>query len=484
MIFPGFVGPSYTGQNYVADREALINLFVEQVESPNGKAQFTLLPTPGLLLKATLPQSPGRGILTQNSRTFAVAGIGAYELGGLPGTVTVTQLGSMSQDSNPATISTNGEAGHQVLFISGGFGYIYDLDSTDFSDVLTGATFGDYLDGYFLALDDGTATLKWSALLDGTDWDDLDVLQRETSGDKWIAMVVFERQILLLGSQTSDVYANTGDADNPFAIIDGASIQAGIRAPFSLQLLGGKPVWLGASTEGDGIVLMMREGYTPTRVSNHAVEFAIQGYDTITDAVAFTYQSQGHSFYVLNFPTEEKTWVYDDRLGPQLGWHERGEWDPDAMSYGAYRPQYHAFADGLHLVLDRESGAVYQMSDTIPFEADGAGIRRLRRSPFVWKENKFIRHQRVELIIEPGTAPLTGQGSDPQAMLRYSDDGGQTWSDERDASSGAIGNYSARLQWYRLGMGRNRIYEYTVSDPVLGLGRIVSAVIDVSVGSV
>lgn len=479
--YKGFVGSSYAMDNYVPDREELFNYYFRQVESPFGKVQSTLCPTPGLALLATLPNGPGRGILTQNNRTFAVGGPSACEIA-FTTPIVVSTLGVMSQDANPATLATNGDAGHQVFWTSGGFGYICDTISTVFSQELTGATFGAYLDGYFLALDAVTSTLKWSALLDGTSWDSLDILQRSTSGDRWVAMVVADRQIWLLGSQSSDVYANTGDADNPFAIIDGASIQSGIRAPFSLQLLGGKPVWLGASTEGDGIVLLARDGYNPTRISNHAVEEAIQGYAVIADAVAFTYQDQGHAFYVLTFPTQGVTWVYDDRLGPQLGWHRRGEWDAEIGEYAAYRPEFHAFPAGQHIVLDREDGSIYDMSVTNPLEADGTGIRRTRRAPYVWNHQDNVRFFRLELLFKPGGGTGSGQGADPTVMMRYSDDGGQTWGNERHASTGTVGRYETRIEFYQLGMGRNRVFEISVTDPALALGQLSGAILDVDGG--
>jgi hypothetical protein len=54
-------------------------------------------------------------------------------------------------------------------------------------------------------------------------------------------------------------------------------------------------------------------------------------------------------------------------------------------------------------------------------------------------------------------------------MLRFSDDGGHTWSNERWVNMGAIGTYGTRAIWRRLGMTtelRDRVYEVSSSDPV------------------
>jgi len=63
----------------------------------------------------------------------------------------------------------------------------------------------------------------------------------------------------------------------------------------------------------------------------------------------------------------------------------------------------------------------------------------------------------------------SGQGSDPEVMLRWSDDGGHTWSYEHWKKMGKIGQYGYRTLWRRLGMTtqiRDRVYEVSGTDPV------------------
>ena len=57
----------------------------------------------------------------------------------------------------------------------------------------------------------------------------------------------------------------------------------------------------------------------------------------------------------------------------------------------------------------------------------------------------------------------------PQVMLRWSDDGGHTWSNEHWRSMGGVGEYGKRVLWRRLGMTeklRDRVYEISGTDPV------------------
>ncbi len=79
------------------------------------------------------------------------------------------------------------------------------------------------------------------------------------------------------------------------------------------------------------------------------------------------------------------------------------------------------------------------------------------------------------------TVSTIGGGTDPQAMLRYSDDGGHTWSNERWLSIGQIGEYSQRVKWNRLGITRGRTYEVIVSDAVKR--NIINAYLGVDDGS-
>jgi hypothetical protein len=71
------------------------------------------------------------------------------------------------------------------------------------------------------------------------------------------------------------------------------------------------------------------------------------------------------------------------------------------------------------------------------------------------------------LGIELSTDIVTG--ACPKFMLRWSDDGGHTWSNYHTASFGSIGQTSTRAIFRRLGMAvklRDRVYELSVSDPV------------------
>jgi hypothetical protein len=456
-----FCGPSYLTQSPIVDAERSVNLYLETMESPTAKTRGVLYPAPGLLLRATMAQSTNRGCFSQDGRCFFVGGPTLYELSD---GFLLTELGTVAIDQYPATLCSNGQGGHQLFVTSGNNGYIFDLNSSVFTHVLTGARMGGFLDGYFLALDADSSTLKLSGLEDGTSWDILDVAQRSTGGDKWIAMHVVDRDVWLLGSQSSEVWYNSGASLFPLEPIDGAFFRSGIAAPFSGTIVGGKLCWLGNTDHGTG-TWVQANGYDAQRMSTHAVDFAVQGYSTISDAVAFSYQDQGHEFAVMNFPTASGTWAFDTATGL---FHERGYWDVVNNVYQAYRPQYHTYAFGLHLVGDRSTGRIYSMDISHATDVDGLGIRRMRQVPVFAGTSEFVSHHRLTLGLETGLGLSTGQGSAPVAMLQWSNDGAKTWGNEHWTSVGALGKYGTQVVWNRLGHARGdkRVYRAVMTDPI------------------
>jgi len=479
MKFPGFVGPSYVSQSPRVSAQRCVNWYVENVEVPTEPFQTVLYPTPGCDTFVTADESPVRGMMEQNGRCFAVIGQTLYEVNA---DKTLTSRGTVARNTSPATFASNVDAGDEMFITSGDKGYVLTLSTNALTEeISSGATQGEFLDGFFLALDASTSTLKISELNDGTTWDATQIAQRTAGADPWQAVVVAHRDIWLFGKQTTEVWYNAGTSPFPFAAIPGAFLEQGILAPFSAKRFGNTVMWLGSSEDGAGVV-WMANGMSPQRASTHAVEFAIQDYMrkgiSISDAVAFTYQEDGHSFYVLNFPEAKSTWVFD---GATQLWHERGTWETDKVEFEAWRPQFHAYFDNKHLVGDRALGNIYEMSNNKYTDAGGGPMRRVRRSPHISADNSYVLYHAFQLEMQTGVGLAAGQGSDPQVMLRWSDDGGQTWGNEHWVSSGKLGEFGTRAIWRRLGRGYDRVYEVTVSDPIPW--RVIGAYLDLTRGA-
>lgn len=203
-------------------------------------------------------------------------------------------------------------------------------------------------------------------------------------------------------------------------------------------------------------------GYQAARASNYGVELAIQSYSTISDATGFMFQMNGHTFYVLSFPSADTTWVLDVGMGQWVEWQSA---KADG-TLGAWRGASHVFAFGKHLVGDFEDGRIYSVSYAAKTD-DGKPIMRRRRIPPVSNNLKRMIHSKFQLDCRTGTGTDgMDQGQQPTICLRYSDDGGISWSSEKWVPLGRIGQTQARAIWRQLGQSRNRVYEVTVTDPV------------------
>ncbi len=211
---------------------------------------------------------------------------------------------------------------------------------------------------------------------------------------------------------------------------------------------------------------------TATRISNFSLEQEIATYTVIDNAVAYTYQQEGHSFYVLTFPTQNITWVYDVNTST---WHQRAWLNADG-SFGRHRSNCHAFFGRKNLVGDWNLGKIYQMS-TLMYDDDGNPLVRLRASPHISRNDMKMGHANVEFDIETGVGLQTGQGIDPHVSLRWSDDNGHTFQNSRTKSIGAAGQYRTRVRFTRLGQARDRVYElsYSEATPFTILGARINA---------
>jgi hypothetical protein len=236
----------------------------------------------------------------------------------------------------------------------------------------------------------------------------------------------------------------------------------------SITRMGESLVWLGKNEQGENVIVRTME-YSWQRISNHAVENAIASYPLVSDAIGFAYEEAGHGFYVLIFPTADATWVYDATASALLKkscWHQRASFDPVAGIYHRDRANCFMNLQDLRLVGDYQSGQIHQMSRQFYSDA-GFPLRAQRRCKHIWKKDDRTRVSQSSLQIEftPGVGLQTGQGKYPQAMLRWSNDGGFTWSNEYWRTLGAAGYTRNRAKWNRLGRARDRIYEVNFSDP-------------------
>ena len=488
------LGSAYVARSINAADNRMVNLFPEIIPE-GGKEPAFLNRAPGLTKLATVGTGPIRGLWTFNGIGYVVSGSELYKI---TSNYVATKLGDVS-GTGPVSMADNGT---QLFIACGGPSYIYNSLTNVFVQItdpdFPGALTVGYLDGYFVFIEPNSQKVWVTALLEGTSVDPLDFASAEGSPDNLVGMIVDHREVWLYGTNSVEVWYDAGNQDFPLQRIQGAYNEIGCAATYSVAKLDNGLFWLGADARGQGIVYRAN-GYTGQRVSTHAIEYAIAQYPIISDAVAYTYQQEGHAFYVLTFPSANATWVYD--VSTQA-WHERA-----AFSNGLFlrhRSNCQMAFNSKIVVGDFANGNLYAFD--LDVYADNGSPQKWLRS---WRalptgQNNLTRtaHHSLQLDCQSGvginnsagTDPsfLTTEdglflitesgdyllavsgdsftiGFDPQVMLRWSDDGGHTWSNEHWATLGKIGVYQQRVFWRRLGMTlklRDRVYELSGTDPV------------------
>lgn len=291
--------------------------------------------------------------------------------------------------------------------------------------------------------------------------------KNDTSSDQLVTLEENNRECWLIGERHTEVWYDAGGANFGFSRIPGVAPQIGCAAKHSIARLGDSLAWLGKSERGENIVVKT-EQYSYTTISNFALESAISSYPLISDAFAYSYEAEGHLFYVLTFPTADKTWVYDHTTSTLLGsptWHERASYDATTGTF--HRDSSSCFANfqNLRIVGLFNQGALAVLDRSV-YDDSGSLLISIRRAPHIWskQDRGYIFHRALQIEFSPGVGRVTGQGVNPQVMLKWTSDGVD--SSELWTSLGAIGATKNRAIWRNLGRARDREYEVRISDPV------------------
>lgn len=451
MIPFQFIGPAYKvrSDNYSAQRT--VNLYLEPGK---GKAPGLLIGTPGLTAPwVTLSGGGMRGMfLVDSSTAIMVCGSNVYKV---TSAAAATLIGTIADDGRPVQMAGNGVV---IAICSSGILYSVTTSGTSATYVRGSVSSVDFIDGYFSITESDTGKFYVSGQYTTT-IDPNDFATAEGLPDNLVNHKVSSRQVYLFGTQTVEQWYNSGAAAFPLSRIDGAFVEIGIVAKDSLAELD-NPIWLGGDDKGAGAVWTMTSG-VPQRISTPAVEYAIAQWPDMSDAYAFTYSQEGHAFYVISSVSGNETWAYDFTTGE---WHQRAYLHASGDLH-RIRPVCHLYFAGKNLVGDWENGNVYEY-DLDTYSDNGNPLPAIRACATLQSnlENQPVASLRLDM--DTGVGLTTGQGSDPQAMLRWSKDGGKTWSNALWRTFGRIGEYSRRCIWRRVGGGERLVFEVTITDPV------------------
>ncbi len=459
MRFPGFIGGSYNLDSASIDAQRCVNWYPRRTESGAGKEGevMALIDRPGydelVSVGAGLPQ---RGSITTTTGAYYTVNGGI--LWKISSSWVATEIGTLSTSTGHVSMADNGVT---LAIVDGTYFYRITLSNDNFLRVddndLTCYKQVMYLDGYFIFI--GSDRFQISGLLDIT-VDASEYATSEGSPDGLVGGEVLERSLYVFNDRTTEIFYNSGDADFPFARMEGAFLEVGCAAKFSIAKTKDSLFFIAQDKDGAGLVYKAR-GANMEKISTHAIEQQISSYGDISNAKAYVYQDEGSSFYVLNFDNQDTTWVYDINLGL---WHERTYTNDGVQERD--RGYSHAYAHSTHVVGDYETGSLYEMSREHKSD-NGEEIVCIRTCPHLYADGKLVAYKSFQLDMEPGVGiDGTGQGTDPKAMLSFSNDGGFTYGTELWADIGKIGELKKRVIWRRLGAGRDRVFKLQISDPV------------------
>ncbi len=483
-----FLGGTYNAISGNIDASRAINCYPE-ISREDSKSVISMIGSPGTALWATVGAGPIRGEHPFNGLMFVVSGNTLYSV---TTAGVATALGALATSSGVVSMENNGASalgigGDQVIVVDGTNGYIYNVATGVFSRIAQDGGFPSnptvvaYMDGYFIVVSKDTMRYSVSDIYNGLTWNSLAVGSVIASPDPLVSVLPAHNQLWFLKEATSEVWYNAAiptSKGSPFARVSGsvqeigiAAAHSGARGANSLFFLGNERTQGGGQFAG----VMRLVGYAPQVISPPAMNYQIGKLETISDAIGYCYADAGHTFYVLTFPTADWTIVYDATTDY---WHERSTGVTGLAKVRRHVGNAYAYFAGKHLIGDHHDGKIYQMSLDL-YDDAGRELTMIRTAQHFSDKNdlRLLSYHRLHIDAESGVGTQTGQGTNPQAALSWSDDGGKKWSSEYYAPMGKIGTNN-RWMWRRLGASRDRIFKLTISDPVKRV--IVGAYADIT----
>lgn len=394
---------AYAARSYIAAAQRCLNLYPER--NPQGEdSPTTLYLTPGLSPLGVPPQAaPVRGLYrASNGQLFSAVGNGIYYVAP---DWTSTLVGTTAVNTTPVKMGDNGTT--TTIVDGSAFGWLLDLPTHNYSAQsdpnFFGSNFVESLDTFQLFNKPGT-NIFYCSLSNSAAFDPLYFAAKVGYPDLLAGIAVQNRNPWLIGAQqTSEIWFDAGATDFPFQIMPGPFVEHGTIATYSLAKQGGSVFWLSQDANGTTIVV---EGanFTTNKISTPALENEIGTYSTVSDAIGFCYEQIGHAFYWLKFPSANnglgKDWLYD--LSTKQ-WHERSWMNPGTCEEESHRALCHAFAYGINVVGDRQTGQLYMLDLNNQTDA-GAFIERRRGYPHSMADGARASYPRFIADMEAGTA--------------------------------------------------------------------------------
>ena len=458
-------GPTYTARSLPVGAQVTKNFYVEV--DPSANEPTALMPFPGCKSFAVAGSTGSRGMGTFNGKAYSVSGTELYSVN-QDGTSTL--IGTIAGTKRIKTVDDGSN-----LVITNGAGKPYAYDGT----TLTQGTDSDLPNANTVAyindrvIYDRPGGLSFADLDTPLTVNSANVLDTNTRvGDNDCqATITHRQQVYGICRKTTEPSYFTSSGTPPYSRVNNGVQEIGTDSPYSVAYNKDFIYFLGADRN-----IYQISGVSNRAIGNPAIGQAIQGYSTITDAYAFCFNFDSQFFYLLTFPTEGATWLWNQNadVWTSLGYDVSG---------GAHLISGYAYIYGKHLVSDRRNGNIYEL-DFSTYTDNGDTIQRVRTTRTISSKDigapgRQLFMSNLKLVIESGVSLVSGAA---EIIMEYSDDDGRTWSSERWLSIGEQGDFTYLLEWSNLGSFYKRMFRFTMSDPVKWVLISLDAEVELGIG--
>lgn len=514
-----------------------VNSATSQTAAPDGKQPATLQRMHGIapfasLIVPNVYDTNVRGFDNMGGIQYAVIGTTLYEVS--PAGTLNTVAGSLNQiphnwDIDLGESSNNYQGQGQSDFVrmtnntfclvilipgtnqmwtycpsSGGF---QKMASSFF--LTLGATDCWFVDTYVVFLAAGSGANPATAALEGSSYtffnDDGSAVSglgqitfasaatftREFGTDLFVGGVIDHREILMMGSKTSEGYVNVGaSVGTPFQAAPDSFIHKGCHylCAYTIAMQDEAPIWV-----ANDLTVRRRNGQTPVKISTAGIDQFLRDANLL-GCYALTPTVDGHPLWVLTVPN-----AYGVGKGRTVAYDcSTQKWfDLESMinNIGCWRPLCCTTWRGQQLVGDSQSPALGVLSPTsftefFPFFSEpqdaihGDAFQVCAfTTQAIYSGNNRVTHRRLEVVMTPGGTPVdnlrqtpydpngagtgsvTGVAYAPTVELFVSDNGYTFESYTDPVNLGALGDYDKRAFWFNLGQARMRFYQFRVTEP-------------------
>ena len=342
---------------------------------------------PGLNPYVDMSDSPVRGMHVAQDRMFVVAGSTLWEVTGLESARpwgTIPGVGRVEAAHNLLP------TGHEVMFVNGSAGYVFDTRTNTFAKVTDAGYPGswtvDYIDGYMMQADPFGRFAFYSDVAQAKEYNTLDRFDSEVSPDKIVRPIVSQSEVVVFSERSTEFFANTGATTGTFQSRR-VSMERGIgKARYSAFRLDNSIFWLG----DDGVFYRLN-GYNAQPIAPRAIQDAIKGYDW-SQCIGYAIEAEGHKLAYWTFPGG-KTFGYDVVTGL---WHRMA-----SPGLSRWRVSHLVKWRGKWYGGDFQRGRVYEVDWSIA-DDNGELVERELITPHLHDGLNAITPLRMELLFNTG----------------------------------------------------------------------------------